>query len=407
MSELDLQRLLRDFAAGVPVPELCTKYEKAPSTIHNLKTKYRDEIAEISRKWAVQFEDLHMTRKQSRLDDIQELRNLGWEQLRALLASSCVIDGRTGEVRAGPVDERKFKVFFELILKANRNFAEETGQLPQRVEGLDERFTLPVLGLGSGNGIDYAAAAQRRRDREATAPEREAAEREHEAERHTQMRQLLASVGLEEQSSEHRVQNRERQSFEEWLADEEQRLAQEHGPSDGWPDDPESVESLRADLDRLYPGDESMRARLERLIESATRDRDTGSSNAEVVDEEQPLEVGNVEVWRAIPGRSSVEEPEPELESEPAEESAEEPEPEPDVPSVDFEVEQAARAIASKVWGQGSMPRALLYQGMQPPVVDQYLAYAESQGWVAVGGDLVVKGGVNPQPAAVTRIPNF
>jgi len=53
------------------------------------------------------------------------------------------------------------------------------------------------------------------------------------------------------------------------------------------------------------------------------------------------------------------------------------------------------------------MPRALLYRGVPPHVIDQYLAYAESQGWVAVGGDLVVRGGVNPQPAEVTRIPNF
>lgn len=116
-----------------------------------------------------------MTRKQARLDDIQELRDLAWDQLRALLASNVVINGRTGEVMAGPVDGRQFKVFAEIILKANRNFAEETGQLPQRVEGLDQRFTQPMLGLGSGS-IDYAAIAQRRREREATAPQREAAE---------------------------------------------------------------------------------------------------------------------------------------------------------------------------------------------------------------------------------------
>jgi hypothetical protein len=109
MSELDKQRLLRDIAAGVPNAELCERYSKAPSTIYNIKVRYADEIAEIACKWTVQFEDLHMTRKQSRLDDIQELRDITWNQLRALLASSCVIDGRTGEIRSGPVDERKLK----------------------------------------------------------------------------------------------------------------------------------------------------------------------------------------------------------------------------------------------------------------------------------------------------------
>jgi hypothetical protein len=55
---------------------ICSGISPAGRVIANLKVKYRDEIAEISRKWTVQFEDLHMTRKQSRLDDIQELRNL-------------------------------------------------------------------------------------------------------------------------------------------------------------------------------------------------------------------------------------------------------------------------------------------------------------------------------------------
>jgi hypothetical protein len=198
MSELDLQRFLRDAAAGVPDVELREKYQKAPSTVYNLKVKYRDEIDDIRRRMSVQFEDLVMTRKQARLDDIQALRDLAWDQLRALLASSTVIDGRTMEVRAGSVDAGRFKVLFELILKANRNFAEECGQLPQRVEGLDQRFTLPVLGLVSGNGIDYVASAQRRRDREATAPDREAAERERrEAARErtdAMLRQLMAAV---------------------------------------------------------------------------------------------------------------------------------------------------------------------------------------------------------------------
>jgi len=289
MSELDLERLLMAIAASDRTnAELAAEFNRAPSTIYNIKVKHRDRIDALRRRLSVQFEDLAMTRKQARLDDISRLRDLAWQQLLALLASNTVIDGRTGDVRSGSVDERKFKVFFELILKANRNFAEETGQLPQRVEGLGERFTLPVLGLSSSHGIDYAAVAQRRRDREAEAPAREAVEREREAERHTQMRQLLAAVGLDEQSSEHRVLSRERQSFEEWLVDEEQRLAQGQGPGDEWPDDPEAVEGLRADCDRLYPGDESMRARVERLIESQQAEERLGGGE-------------NVDLFRAIP----------------------------------------------------------------------------------------------------------
>jgi hypothetical protein len=275
MSELELQRLLRDLAAGVPNAELCERYSKAPSTIYNLKVKYRDRIDEIARKWAVQFEDLHMTRKQSRLDDIQELRDLAWDQLRALLASNTVIDGHTGEIRSGPVDAGKFKVFAELILRANRNFAEETGQLPQRVERLDERWTRSVLGL-SGGGIDYAATARRRQEREASAPQREAEERERKAEQTTRLesiqKQLLASVSDGEQ-------RKERRAFGMWLADEERRLAEVQGSEDDWAE--EDFALLRTDVERLFPGDEAVRARVERLIEAVSRD------SSDAVDDEQ------------------------------------------------------------------------------------------------------------------------
>jgi hypothetical protein len=206
MSELDLERLLMAIAANDRTnAELAAEFNRAPSTIYNIKVKHRDRIDDLRRKMSVQFEDLFMTRKQARLHDIQHLRDIAWGQLQALLASNCVIDGRTGEVRAGPVDERKFKVFVELIIKANRNFAEECGQLPQRVEGLDQRFTLPVLGLGSGS-IDYAAAAQRRREREATAPQRAAEEQERrEAARERTdafVRQLMAAYGPPEPDPE-------------------------------------------------------------------------------------------------------------------------------------------------------------------------------------------------------------
>jgi hypothetical protein len=175
----------------------------------------------------VQFEDLTIVGKQARLDDLQDLRNLAWEQLRLLLETGCVIDGRTGEVRQVPVDPLLFKAAADTIIKVLRTVDETTGQLPQRVEGLDERWTRPVLGLGGGGGIDYAAlarlAAERKAEWEAAAPEREAAEREREAERQTRKeslhRALLASVGPDSQTSEQR-------HFERWLAHEERRRAE-------------------------------------------------------------------------------------------------------------------------------------------------------------------------------------
>jgi hypothetical protein len=209
----------------------------------------------------VQFEDLTIVRKQARLDDLQDLRNLAWEQLRLLLEMGCVIDGRTGEVRQVPVDPRLFKAAADTIIKILRTVDETTGQLPQRVEGLDERWTRPVLGLGGGRGIDYAAlarlAAERKAEWEAAAPEREAAEREREAERRTRkesLNRLLTSVGVDEQSSERRIQSRERQCFEEWLDSEEKRMAQGLRPQDEWSE--EGFAQLRDDLGRLFDGDE-------------------------------------------------------------------------------------------------------------------------------------------------------
>ena len=183
------------FADGKKVAEVALLFPAfAPGTIANLQTRKKEQIADIRRKRMVQFEDLTIVRKQARLDDLQDLRNLAWEQLRLLLETGCVIDGRTGEVRQVPVDPRLFKAAADTIIKILRTVDETTGQLPQRVEGLDERWTRPVLGLGGGGGIDCAAlarlAAERKAEWEAAAPEREAAEREREAERQTRKESL-------------------------------------------------------------------------------------------------------------------------------------------------------------------------------------------------------------------------
>lgn len=90
--------------------------------------------------------------------------------------SGSVIDGRTGEVTTGPVDHRKLKALGELAIKAARAVAEETGQLPQRVDGLGQRWTAKVLGLNGKGGIDYPALVQAQALWEAGEPQR-AAER--------------------------------------------------------------------------------------------------------------------------------------------------------------------------------------------------------------------------------------
>ena len=124
------------FADGKKVAEVALLFPAfAPGTIANLQTRKKEQNCTIRRKRMVQFEDLTIVRKQARLDDLQDLRNLAWEQLRLLLETGCVIDGRTGEVRQVPVDPRLFKAAADTIIKILRTVDEKTGQLPQRVEG--------------------------------------------------------------------------------------------------------------------------------------------------------------------------------------------------------------------------------------------------------------------------------
>jgi hypothetical protein len=81
----------------------------------------------------------------------------------------------------------------------------------------------------------------------------------------------------------------------------------------------------------LFPGDEVMRARVERFIESASQDRDWNSSEAVASasavdvgqDDEQPEEQGmDVEIVRMMPRRKPAEEPEAEPVPRVAERSA-------------------------------------------------------------------------------------
>jgi hypothetical protein len=170
--------LISLLAEGKKPAELAVQFNKAAGTIANFQTRNKGEINEQRRKRTVQFEDLFIVRKQARLDDYQDLRNIAMGQIRALLASCFVIDGQTGqpEFAADLVDHRKLKVYSDMVFKADKLAAEETGQLPQRVDGLDQQWTAKVLGVNGKGGVDYPVLTQAAREWDAGAPQR-AAER--------------------------------------------------------------------------------------------------------------------------------------------------------------------------------------------------------------------------------------
>jgi len=355
MSELDLERLLMAIAANDRTNgELAAEFNRAPSTIYNIKVKHRDRIEDLRRKMSVGFEDLFMVRKQARLDDIQELRNLAWDQLRALLASNTVINGRIGEVRSGSVDERKFKVFAELILKCNRNFAEETGQLPQRVDGLDSRYTAPVLGIsGSFDYTRFAQVeAQRKAEWEAAAPEREAAKREREAASDALMRSIRARVEEAQQIAVEQAHERVLAQHPEWAA--------------AYDDD----------------GDES----FDDLVE-ADDGRESGESNVQEPVRMMPSRPEPVEEPVEVAPLAQVEEPANVVELR-------------KVPAVNEELVAAAKGLAGMVWWSGERPLSRFYEKGRRDDVDDYLGYAMAQGWVRVddrdGQQWVVKGPKRP-----------
>jgi hypothetical protein len=221
INPVEEQQMISLFADGKKPAEVALQFPAfAPGTIANLQTRKKEQIAELRRKRMVQFEDLTIVRKQARLDDLQDLRNIAWEQLRLLLETGCVIDGRTGEVRRVPVDPRLFKAAADTTIKVLRTVDETTGQLPQRVDGLDSRYTAPVLGLNGNGGIDYPAIAQRKAEREAEAPEREAAKREREAESNAFMKSITARIEEAKQVALEQAHERVLARHPEWAEDD-------------------------------------------------------------------------------------------------------------------------------------------------------------------------------------------
>jgi hypothetical protein len=63
------------------------------------------------------------------------------------------------------------------------------------------------------------------------------------------------------------------------------------------------------------------------------------------------------------------------------------------------DIEQAATALAMRVWQDGAKSRdELVPAGSNPAAVDQYLDHAEKMQWLRIDGDDVERGVVNPRP---------
>jgi hypothetical protein len=69
-------QLISLLVEGRKPAELAVQFNKAAGTIANFQTRNKGEINEQRRKRTVQFEDLFIVRKQARLDDYQDLRNI-------------------------------------------------------------------------------------------------------------------------------------------------------------------------------------------------------------------------------------------------------------------------------------------------------------------------------------------
>lgn len=71
---------------------------------------------------------------------------------------------------------------------------------------------------------------------------------------------------------------------------------------------------------------------------------------------------------------------------------------------VSVDVERAAKGLAAQVWSYGSRPRARLFTGINPAVVEEFLAHAIAMQWVVVDGDQIAAGKINPSPGDMTHL---
>jgi hypothetical protein len=352
INPVEEEQMVRLFAEGRTTAEVHLQFPQfAQGTIANLKTRKKEQVNELQRMITVQFEDIPTTRKQARLDGLWNLYRFAVRQLRLLEESSWVIDGETGETREIPVDGRLAKPYADMIFKALRHTAEETGQLPQRVEGLDEKWTPKLLGLDGNSGVDYPALVEAQAQWEAGAPLRAAKRAQEKAARDqwfdedwvasmvrggTSRKLAIETVhryrdrknGLSPEEVKRRVVERFRAAQYAEDVENLETICEESVTQDldGNPKhlDAEGLERERVHLKKYwFPDDEAAHARVDCFFDGwrypDAEDVDevpvvAASQNDEPVPEEKDVDV---EVWRVMPPLKSADEPEPDPEPEP------------------------------------------------------------------------------------------
>jgi hypothetical protein len=76
------------------------------------------------------------------------------------------------------------------------------------------------------------------------------------------------------------------------------------------------------------------------------------------------------------------------------------------VPAVSEQAHRSAQQLAQKIWAGGGRSIPQLFQGQSQSAIDELLTHATNKQWLAVNGDMVLPGLVNPTPRVTTSIPN-
>jgi hypothetical protein len=417
----------------------------AAGTFRNRRRGWQAEIDAGKRLEAAQFADIPVVRKPARLQVLWDACRFALRQLWLLEEQSEVIDGRTGEVKRIPIDARLAKPYLSEIRSLMREIDATTGQRPGPVDGLDENWTLAVLGLERttdsanersevtarhvrrlhGEGVNYG---QMDADYEGRVAEWRQAREQEEREKAEKAARLVADCEqLVEESVKKEMAHRQKWGKPmDWAAikgEVRDEFRYVHEASDevmarveAWFEahplkvtpagsKPELVsppsqvngysprrgqldlEKMRKEMAALGIGEDLDWDGLDEHLNGGAGDRVAAEPDGKGQD---------VELWRVNPRPVEVAEPEAEQVSEPNADS----EPVSEV-MVSPEIEQGARELATQVWSSGLMPRP-----PASPEADQHLAHAQERLWVKIGDGCLLRGEVDPRPLEVTRIPN-